>query len=141
MNAYISCVGCEQRELDSQRVINYLENNGINLVDSAKKADYIFVITCGVDLASEQRSVEEIRNIANMMPESSKLVVGGCLPSISPDVLKEFDVYHTFSPRSIETLILPLGLDTTIKPTAYPNKFIYDNSSSVSGEATARDRF
>lgn len=142
MNAYVSCVGCEQRELDSQRVINYLQKNGINLLNSPRNADYVFVITCGVDSPNERRSIDKIKDVTEKMPDTSKLIVGGCLPSISPDVLEQFDIYHTFSPRSIESLDLVLGLDFKTGKISYPNKSVYDNQDLIDVEATtARDRF
>jgi len=141
MNAYVSCVGCEQRELDSQRVINYLQKNEVNLLNSPTNADYVFVITCGVDSSNERRSIDEIKNVIANMSDSSKLIIGGCIPSISPDVLGQFDIYYTFSPRSIESLDTVLRLDSMIGEITYPNKSIYDNQASVDGEATARDRF
>lgn len=140
MNAYVDCVGCEQRELDSQRVINYLQKNDVNILNSPTKADYVFIITCGVDSSNERQSIDKIQKVSEKMSDSSKLIVGGCLPSISPDLLEQFEIYHTFSPRSIESLDAVLGLDSSIGNTDHPNKSVYDHTSDDE-ETTARDRF
>ena len=83
----------------------------------------------------------EIKNVTENMPNTSKLIVGGCLPSISPDVLGQFEIYHTFSPRSIESLDAVLRLDSKMCKLGYPNKSVYDSQDSIDEEATARDRF
>ncbi len=100
MKAYVSCVGCEQRELDSQRVINYLKKNELDITNNPANADYLFIVTCGVDLNSQKTSLQSIQTINNQMSASAKLIIGGCLPDINPLSLKQFNVYHTFSPQT-----------------------------------------
>jgi MiaB/RimO family radical SAM methylthiotransferase len=142
MKAYLSCVACEQRELDAQRVLDYLKRNNVSIIDNPNSADYLFVITCAVDSANESRSILEIERVADQMQESSKLNIRGCLPSISPNKLSKFRLYHTFTPRTIESLDDALKLDLPVSEVIRPNKSIYDvNSVGKNKELSARERF
>lgn len=144
MKAYLTCVACEQRELDSQLVLDYLIKNKITITTNPKYADYLFVITCGVDSSAENKSISEIRKIEKQMQENSKLIVGGCLPSISPKKLSEFKIYHTFNPRSVNSLNSILKLEFPIHDLPSPNKSIYDlNSEQIeeNNKKTPRERF
>lgn len=142
MKAYLSCVACEQRELDAQRVLDYLKKNDIVMVNNPRSADYLFVITCAVDSANEDRSILEIERVSDQMQEDSRLVIGGCLPSISPEKLSQFRIYHTFTPRTIESLNDALKLDLPVSDVITPNKSIYDaNSIDWDEELSVRERF
>src|SRR3989338_2197849 len=142
MKAYFSCVACEQRELDAQRVLDYLKKNDIFITNNPRTADYLFVITCGVDSTNEGRSILEIRRVAEQMKANSRLLIGGCLPSISPEKLTEFKIYHTFTPRTIRSLDEVLELSLPISDVALPNKSIYDILSLKEEEdLSAREKF
>lgn len=142
MKAYLSCVACEQRELDAQRVLDYLKKNDIVMVNNPKSADYLFVITCAVDSVNEDRSILEIERVSDQMREDSRLIIGGCLPSISPNKLSRFRPYHTFTPRTIESLDDALKLDLPVSDVNMPNKSIYDtNSTNEDEQFSARERF
>src|SRR3989344_5842358 len=97
MNVYIDCIGCEQRQLDAQRVIAYLKANRINLVDDPAKSDYTILVTCAVDKTSEDASVAKMESILSRLKPTGRLVIGGCLPSISPERVNRYGVYATFS--------------------------------------------
>jgi len=141
MKAYVSCVGCEQRELDSQRVINYLHTNGLEITKRPLDADYLFVITCGVDSTNQEKSLAEIERVANLMRDGAKLMIGGCLPAISPEELSKFNIYHSFSPRTIESLDGVLDLDTKVVEVNSPNRSIFDEDYNLGGELSARKKF
>jgi len=141
MKAYVSCVGCEQRELDSQRVINYLRKNDVRIMSDPASADYVFVITCGVDSTNQEKSIGEIKRLANLMRSESKLIVGGCLPSISPEELSQFNVHHSFSPRNIESLDGILHLRTQVAEVKLLNKSIFDDDITSVGYLSAKENF
>lgn len=142
MNAYLSCVGCEQRELDAQRVLDYLKKNEISITSNPRTADYLFIITCGVDSSGEDRSILEIKSVAEQRKSGSRLIIGGCLPSISPNKILQFGADHIFSPRSIESLDNILELDSRISHVIAPNRSIYDEPSQEEYDPkSARERF
>jgi MiaB/RimO family radical SAM methylthiotransferase len=101
VSAYVGCVGCEQRHLDAERVRAFLRGNGIEVVAEPRDAELIVLVTCAVDGRSEAASVAELERLVASRSSNSRLVVGGCLPSISPGRLAQFDVLSTFSPRTL----------------------------------------
>ncbi|MHA1687077.1 MAG: radical SAM protein [Candidatus Heimdallarchaeaceae archaeon] len=142
MKAYVSCVACEQRELDAQRVLDYLKKNNVVIVSNPRLADYSFVITCGVDSVNENKSIFEIRRVVDQMKEDSRLIVGGCLPSISPEKLSQLKIYHTFTPRTIESLDDVLKLGLLVSDINTPNRSIYDTDpKNEEKQFSARERF
>ena len=130
MKAYVGCVGCEQRQLDSERVRAYLQTNGFALVNDASASDFVILITCAVDESNERASVESLRNLAASKGPRTRFIVGGCLPSISPQHLEGFGVTGIFSPRSMERLDMLIGVNVGV-PMRYiadPNRSIYDGN-------------
>ena len=125
MSAYVGCVGCEQRQLDAERVRAFLRGNGIDIVEAPGDAELIVLVTCAVDGSSEAASVAELERLDTSRSAGSRLVVGGCLPSISPAQLERFDVLSTFSPRNlgqVETL-LPSSVRLSMRDVPDPNRF------------------
>jgi tRNA-2-methylthio-N6-dimethylallyladenosine synthase len=103
MRAYVGCVGCEQRDLDAERVRTYLTANGFDIVSRPDEADISIVVTCAVDERNERASLAVLKEVARAKPASGRLVVGGCLPSISPDTITSV-ADATFSPRTLGSL-------------------------------------
>ncbi len=128
MKAYVDCVGCEQRQLDAQRVINYLTINGLEITSQPNDCDYAILVTCAVNQSNEDESIKILEELENKTPPNSKIVVGGCLPSISSERLSS-RVNGTFSPRTME------GLDGLLKEIVTipmcnipdPNNSIFDD--------------
>ena len=104
MKAFVQCVGCEQRHLDAQRVRAFLVGNGAAMVDEPAIADVVVLVTCAVDTRNENASVEVLRRLGEQKQPAAQLIVGGCLPDISPLRLSVAPVARTFSPRSLERL-------------------------------------
>lgn len=104
MIASVHSFGCEQRHLDARRVEALMVANGATLAEDAACADVIVVITCAVDRRNEEVSVNALRRFVHQKQAFSELVVGGCLPSISPGRLEALPVAFTFSPRTLEKL-------------------------------------
>ena len=104
MIASVHSIGCEQRHLDARRVQAWLTANGATLVDDPGAADVVVIVTCAVDTRNEEASTAALRRLGQLKRASAKLVVGGCLPSISPHRLAVAPVAFTFSPRSLERL-------------------------------------
>lgn len=141
MNVYVDCIGCEQRQLDAQRVIDYLKANKLTVVDDPAKSDYNILVTCAVDRSSEEASVARMESIASRMSQESRLVIGGCLPSISPGRIKH-GVYATFSPRDMETLDDIFKGNVRMAEIADPNKSMFDKDyQDVTRELSPREEY
>ena len=131
MKAYVDCVGCEQRQLDAQRVINYLTTNGLEITSHPNDCDYAILVTCAVNRSNEDESIKRLEELENKTPHNSKIVVGGCLPSISPERLPR-RVYGTFSPRTMENLddLLREIVRIPMSDIPDPNTSIFDDIES-----------
>ncbi len=120
MRVYVGCVGCEQRRIDAQRVVNYFKANGAKIVESPKDCDHAIVITCAVDSSNEEKSISKLADIARELPTGIKVTVGGCLPAISPSRLADYPIDGTFSPRDMESLDakfhLPVLMENIFRP-------------------------
>jgi len=106
---YLDCIGCEQRWLDVERIRAYLKVNGFALVDAPVNADVLVLVTCAVDDRSETLSMERLRDLASGKDRNCRLIVGGCLPSISPGALASIEVGGLFSPRTLDNFDELLG--------------------------------
>ncbi len=131
MKVYVDCVGCEQRQLDAQQVIDYVKANGIEMVDAPSACDLAIMVTCAVDQASEDKSVEMIEHVSGKVPKTARLVVGGCLPSITPSRLTLYNIHATFSPRNMKTLQQIIGLERPLDIVEYPNRSSFDSTRFV----------
>ena len=134
MKVYVDCAGCEQRELDAQRIINYLDANGIDITDEPGQCDYAFIVTCAVVKSSEEESVSRSRDVYSRIGDSAKVIVGGCLPSISPGRLAEYGVHKTISPRELESIDSMFGdmISVPMSEISYPNRSVFDNHAETS---------
>lgn len=139
MRVYVDSVGCEQREIDAQRVIDYLRANRMEIASSPKSCDYAVVVTCAVDGARTKASVSRLESVAQQMPEDARLVVGGCLPSINPKKLESYKVYATFSPRNLEVLDSIFG--GKIADIPVPNRSVFDDKTCQVEEASPRREY
>ena len=131
MKAYVDCVGCEQRQLDAQRVINYLTVNGLEITSQPNNCDYAILVTCAVDQLNEDESIKRLEGLEDKVSSKSKIIVGGCLPSISPERLSK-RVLGTFSPRTMESLDSLLGIAVKIPMDGIPdpNTSLFDDVTS-----------
>ncbi|MCA9487066.1 MAG: radical SAM protein [Candidatus Woesearchaeota archaeon] len=104
MKVYIECSGCEQRQLDTQRVVNFFQRNNIEIVQNPQDSTHSIYITCAVDSVSEEYSKKRVGELITKMGSPDKVIVGGCLPSISPDHISSSGIVETFSPRTLDNL-------------------------------------
>jgi MiaB/RimO family radical SAM methylthiotransferase len=135
-------VGCEQRRLDAERVRQYLTQNAVDVVTGPESADYVILVTCAVDDRNEERSIARLQELVELAP-TSKVIVGGCLPAISPTKV-DSRVYRVFSPRSLEALDTVFGDQFRVPMAAIPdqNKSSYDISRESAGASDdAREEY
>ncbi|CAG1012822.1 partial tRNA-2-methylthio-N(6)-dimethylallyladenosine synthase, partial [Anaerolineae bacterium] len=134
MRGYVDCVGCEQRRLDAQRVVDFFNANEVEIVNRPQDCDVAVLVTCGVDSFSERKSLNRIADIDRERLPSSRLLIGGCLPAICPEKLKEFNVHGMFSPRDFQ--LFDHVLETprkaqSISDYASPNTSVFDYIEDV----------
>ncbi|MBU1205011.1 MAG: radical SAM protein [Nanoarchaeota archaeon] len=141
MKLYIDCVGCEQRQLDTQRIMNYSQRNRIDLVNSPSISDYAIIVTCAVDSSTEKASLSKIKQISRELSGKGKLIIGGCLPSISPKELTQYDVYHTFSPRNMKTLDSIFQSKYPMSSIKIPSRSVFDSKRKYGEGLTFKEEY
>jgi len=141
MKVYVDCVGCEQRKLDAQRFIDYLHANKIDTTNSPEDCDYAVLVTCAVDASNEARSLSRLDFISKALRNDAKLILGGCLPSISPEKMAKYNVTGTFSPRSMEALDGFFAHDIPFEDIGYPNRSVFDYEESMLSHQSPRDEY
>jgi len=107
---YVNYIGCEKRKLDAQRILDFLIANDYQQTEEFEKADIIVYITCAFCKEYEDWSIENIRKLYDNIKKGGKLIVGGCLPSISPSRLKDFHKIILLDVRQLDRL------DSILKP-------------------------
>ncbi len=134
MKIYVDSIACEQRQLETQKIINYLKLNNIEIVNSPKESNYAILVACAVDASSQNTSIIKLDRIISEIKPGTKLIVGGCLPSISPYILKKYQPYELFSPRDITSkignLFDHLG-NIKFSDVEEPNKSIFDKTTNT----------
>ena len=91
MERYLILGGnCPRRQLDAQRICNYLEINSLKAASKAAKADIIVVNTCGAFNNTEKQSLLTIRRILKEKSPKSEVIITGCLIGINPSSLSPF---------------------------------------------------
>lgn len=100
-NVFINSLSCERRELDTQKIVNYLQENNYTIVHDKKKADYIIFMTCG----ATQTIVKDSFDLLEKYKEcDAKIIVAGCLPDTHTDQLKEFFSGTTLSTKNLDKI-------------------------------------
>lgn len=76
---HIINLGCAKNLVDSYSIADILDNNGYQLTDYIKDAEFIIVNTCGfIDIAREE-SYQTIQQLVEQKEDYQKIIVGGCL--------------------------------------------------------------
>ena len=93
---------CPRRSLESTALYKYLVANGLLAVNHPKKADLIFIYTCGGFAHDETFSLLTIKKA--LKSGSSQVVVTGCLTIINPEILKTYKNILVIPPDALEQL-------------------------------------
>lgn len=74
-------LGCSKNTVDSERLINQLKLNKLDIVEKPDDADVIFINTCGFIEAAKEESIETILEAIKLKTtkKETKIFVGGCL--------------------------------------------------------------
>lgn len=90
MKVYISTNGCEEGRLNSAILKHFFARNGATVTSNASQADFIIFYACGLTEEREKDSLAVLKKLKNKSKYSSKIVVWGCLPKISPESVSQF---------------------------------------------------
>jgi tRNA A37 methylthiotransferase MiaB len=100
---------CPRRSLDASKLHRYLLKNNLKPVSNPRKANLIFVYTCGGFNDYEKRSIATIEK--SLENKSAKVIVTGCLPKINPKLLDEYRTTYIISPEDLGNLDPLIGAD------------------------------
>lgn len=75
---HIKTFGCQMNVSDSERILSFLEKNGLKAAEKIENADIVILNTCGVRQMAEDRVFGMIKNLKKSIP-TIKIVVTGCL--------------------------------------------------------------
>lgn len=113
-------LGCAKNRVDSERIMGLLKEGGFEITPDAKKADVLFVNTCGFIDSAKEESVNAILEMAEYKKNKrKKLIVTGCLAQRYLEDLKkklpEVDRFIPIGdyPRMAEILEEEIGLGKT----------------------------
>ncbi len=95
---------CHIQQLDSDRVIEYLNLNKWQRVELVGDAELILYNTCAFRQNKIESAVEGIRQLNLQKKPDSKMIVLGCLPAIADKRLREVFDGKTISPTNLVSL-------------------------------------
>ena len=87
MKAYVETYGCTLNQADSRIIKGFLEKEGVGLVKEPKKADLIFINSCGVKHTTERKILYRINKLRETV--DGKIIVCGCLPKINEKAVRK----------------------------------------------------
>jgi ribosomal protein S12 methylthiotransferase len=106
-------LGCSKNTVDSERLMNQLKVNNINLTDDPGTAETVIINTCGFIEAAKKESIDTILNAVALKRDGKlkKVIVAGCLSErYKTDLEKEIpevDVY--FGTENYEGILKEFG--------------------------------
>ncbi len=86
MQTYIKTYGCTLNRADSDIMQALLSGSGICIATDEGKADVIIINTCTVKRQTQQRILDELREIGKT---GKAIVVAGCLAGASPNLISQ----------------------------------------------------
>ncbi len=85
----INTLGCKVNQYESQQIRQFLEQLGLNQVETGKNPDMVVVNTCCVTHTASSKSRRCIRKAQKLNPDAV-IFVSGCLPTIQISELNAF---------------------------------------------------
>lgn len=106
-------LGCSKNNVDSERLMNQIKVNKIELVSDANEADTVIINTCGFIEAAKEESINTILSAVALKKEGKigRIIVAGCLSErYKEDLIKEIpEVDKYFGTEDYEGIIRELG--------------------------------
>ena len=72
-------LGCPKNLVDSEKLLEKLEDRGIFYSSKPEESDILLINTCGFIESAKKESIEEILKLSRLKGKNKKLVVFGCL--------------------------------------------------------------
>lgn len=88
MKCYLVSLGCAKNQVDSERILGFLNKNGVFYTTDLNEANIVLINTCGFIQSAKEESINTILDICEKKPKESKVVVCGCLSQRYKDELK-----------------------------------------------------
>ncbi|MDC7230125.1 MAG: MiaB/RimO family radical SAM methylthiotransferase [Sphaerochaetaceae bacterium] len=85
---YIENLGCSKNQVDAEMLIKQLEEDALELTESASEADLILVNTCGFIESAREQSIEAFFTLHEANPDA-KIILSGCMAQRYADELRE----------------------------------------------------
>jgi len=104
--------GCTTNLSENASYSSCLTKCGEIRCTSIQEADYIIINTCGYTLQQEKNSLKTINAIRKQYPDK-KIIIGGCLPKISPSAITNSSKLSVFAPGDTKELFTILGHENT----------------------------
>lgn len=75
-------LGCSKNTVDSERLMNQLKLNNIEIVENPEHADYVVINTCGFIQDAKEESIDAIIEGIELKKQGKikKVIAAGCLP-------------------------------------------------------------
>ena len=109
----ILTLGCSKNTVDSERLINQLKANNIEVVENSEDATSVIINTCGFIDAAKEESVNTILEAVELkkLGKLKKVYVAGCLSErYKDDLRKEIpEVDELFGVEAYESIVKEFG--------------------------------
>lgn len=93
IRVYLDSLGCSKNQIDAERMLFNLKENGLSVVFDDLEADVVIINTCAFIQSAKEEAIEEILKYAELKNEGKikGLIITGCLSERYRDeVVKEF---------------------------------------------------
>lgn len=101
----IISLGCDKNRVDTENLLAYASDNGVEITSDENEADVIVINTCAFIKSSQQEAIDTILEFVEKKKERDfKIIVTGCLPERYKqeivDAIPEVDAYLGISEYS-----------------------------------------
>ncbi len=86
---WIETLGCPKNQVDSDKLVGTLLDDGMTLAADAASADLVVINTCAFIEAARQESIDTVLSLTENKKKGAKVVVTGCMAERYGDVLAE----------------------------------------------------
>lgn len=106
-------LGCSKNTVDSERLLNQIRINNLNITDNPNEADTVIINTCGFIEAAKEESINTILGAVELKKKGKikKILVAGCLSArYKDDLTNEIpEVNKYFGTEDYDSIIRELG--------------------------------
>jgi len=101
MKVFIDSCACSRRDIETQKICTYLKENKYTVVHDPTKANYIFLITCGVTTSTVNTSFKMIEKYKRY---DAEMIVAGCVPDTHKVKLEKIFTGKTLSTKNLDKI-------------------------------------